>query len=325
MAAAEVDMKTFTILLLGCLTVLSGSALSQEVVITDFPIGVAGSVNQDIFKPYYSHLRVIADILNTYPLSRAVITGGADGEEYRENHDAKNPSLALGRAHILANLMIDEFNVDSTQLIIQSKDVSVKGGQHRYVSIRIDRELSELDARLSDIEDRPPAERHTTEIREVSHDIVENLRLHVGIGFSTSPFGGLPVVTAGISWKRVFFMEGIAGHTFWNDTFRFENIDLDTKRRIIGGYLIAYPLENIPVGILGGWIRVEEISDKYYKYVKLSEGPVLGLRFSPVNFISITGAYNPARHRIVDDFKSKAKNGQFMAFITAHLELGGQK
>jgi hypothetical protein len=99
-------MKQYLILTLISLAFLTGPVLSQEVVITDFPLGVGGSVDPDVFKPYYAQLKAISDTLRMYPLARAIVAGGADGEEYRENNDAKNPGLALGRAYILRNLLI---------------------------------------------------------------------------------------------------------------------------------------------------------------------------------------------------------------------------
>ena len=89
------------LLVIGCLVLLTGVAAPQEVVIKDFPLGVAGSIGQDIFKPHHDDLKAIADTLNKYPLLRALITGGADGFRYRQANVAKNPALALGRAHAL--------------------------------------------------------------------------------------------------------------------------------------------------------------------------------------------------------------------------------
>jgi hypothetical protein len=106
-------MKRVTLLILTLAIAFSGVALPQEVVIVDFPLGVAGSIDPAIFKPLFPQFQAISDTLAKYPLMRAIVMGGADGEEYYDAHDAKNPSLALGRAHALRNLMIREFKVDS--------------------------------------------------------------------------------------------------------------------------------------------------------------------------------------------------------------------
>jgi hypothetical protein len=282
-------------------------------------------VGQDFFKPYYADLQSVADTLHKYPMVTAIITGGADGERYRQNNDAQNPALALGRAHVLHDLLMNKFNVDSTQLVIQSEDVKTKGARYRYASVRISPELYNIEKRLGAVENRPPLEKHFTEVQEITNEIEENLGLHLSVGLSSSPFGGIPVVACAFSWKKVVYVEGIVGHTFWNSSFTFEGNDLDTKRRLVGGYLIYYPYNHIPVGIVGGWVRIEEISQEYYEYVKLSDGPVLGLRGSPHKFISITGAYNPSKHRITGNSKSKAENDQFLISITAHMRFGGKK
>jgi len=157
----------FILLVAGCLALLPGVTWSQEVVVSGFPIGVGGSVSRDFFRPYYPELQAMADTLRKYPLVRAVITGGADGEHYRQNHDAKNPALALGRAHALRNLLIYEFNV------IRSEDVKTKGARYRYASVHIAREVSDLDARLDTVENRPPVEKHIIEVKEISRYVPE--------------------------------------------------------------------------------------------------------------------------------------------------------
>lgn len=325
-------MTKFIVLVIAILALFIGVASSQEVVITDFPVGVAGSVNQDIFKSYYPDLKAIADTLNQYPLLRAVITGGADGERYRQNHDAKNPSLALGRAHALLIFMINEFRIDSSQIVIRTEDVMVKGSQYRYAGIRIAREISDIDnqllslkARIDTLENRPPLEKHFTEVKEVPASFTESFGMQLGVGFSSSPFGGIPVATAAVTFKNRLFLEGIVGHTFWDGSFTFEGFDLDTKRRLLGGHAVYYFSEELPVGIVGGWLRTEEIAQAYYEYTKLSEGLVLGLRGNPVDFLSITAAYNPSKHRVAGTDISKTENDQFLIYVTAHLAFGGAK
>ncbi len=318
-------MKNLTFTVVGCLLLLASFATSQEVIITDFPIGVGRDVKKELFAPYLGELKAITDTLQKYPLARAIVTGGADGERYKQNNDAKNPGLALGRAHILRNLLIDEFNVDSSQIIIQSTDTKERGGGYRFASVRVINGLSELSKRLEALENKPPMEKHFTEVKEITSEYKESLALQFGVGLSTSPFGGIPIATGAISWKSKLYAEGFAGHSFWNSTFVFKGVDLDTRRRLIGGQLIYYPNEQIPVGFVAGWIRIEEISQEYYNYAKLSEGPLFGLRASPYDFISITGVFNPAKHLIAGDSKSKSKNSQFLLTITAHIAFGGEK
>jgi len=320
-------MKTMAIIL-GCVLLLSGVVWPQEVVISDFPLGLAGSVGQDLIKPYYSELKALVDTLNKYPLARAIVSGGADGEQYRENNDAHNPAVALGRAHVLRGVLITEFKVDSSRIIVQSEDVTAKGGRHRYASVRVDRDLSDLETRVDALESRPPVEKHFTEqtiVRETPGGFAKDFGLQFGVGVSSSPYGGIPMVAGAATWKRMIFAEAIAGHTFWNGTFRFRGVDLDTKRRFIGGRVIVYPFTRIPVGLVGGWIRIEEVSQEYYKYVKLSEGPMLGLRVTPLEFLSITGTYNPSKRRVADGIRSSSANGQFLVSIMAHLAVGGAK
>jgi hypothetical protein len=302
-----------------------GAIRSQEVVISDFPIGVGGDVSASFFEPYYSQLQAVADTLQKYPMALAIVTGGADGTRYLRDNDAKNPGLALGRAHALRNVLLDKFDVDPGQLVIQSRESGSEGGPFRYASVRISMGLNEIGARLDSLALRPPVEKQVTEIREVSTSTVESMGLRFGVGLSSTPFGGLPIVTGAVTWKRIIFVEGLVGHTFWNGSFVFDNSDLDTWRRMAGGQVIVYPLSKIPVGAVGGWLRIEEISQRYYRYVKMSEGPVIGLRVTPLKFLSITGVYNPAKHNLTGDIISKSRNGQILISATVHLTFGGRR
>ncbi|UCE24990.1 MAG: hypothetical protein JSU74_02775 [Candidatus Zixiibacteriota bacterium] len=329
-------MTKYLVMIIGCLALLAGAASSQEVVITDFPLGIAGSVDPKIFEPYLPQLEAISDTLNQDPTALAVVTGGSDGQRYRSSHDAKNPSLALGRAHALLSLLMEEFDVDSTQIVIRTEESKVIGPEYRYVSIKLAPELTKeeppvdpridlLMARVDDLEARPPVEKHFTEVQTPLEEEESDLGIQFGVGVSSSPFGGIPVVTTAFTYKRVVYVEGIVGHTWWTNSFEFEGEDLDTRRRQIGGHAIIYPFENLSLGFLGGWLRVEEMSQRYYEYAKLSEGPVIGLRALPHKHLAVTVGYNPAKHRIATRETSTTESDQFLIYLTAHMGIGGAR
>jgi len=315
---------------------LCGQALAQEVVISGFPVGVAGSVEADFFQPYIPQLRAVADTLKKYPLVQAIVTGGADGYRYARQNDAKNPGLALGRAHLLAKVLIKDLKVDSAQLIIQSKNLPDTGAIYRFASIRVPRGLIDLEskihasedrlaARLGALENRPPVEKHFTEIKEVPSTFVENFGLQLGAGLSSSPFDGMPIVTAAATWRQQAYLEVVGGHSLWDNDFRFEGENLKTRRRMLGGHVTVFPFEDIRLGFVGGWMRVEQISQYYYEYVSLSEGPLFGLRFDPTDFISIVGAYNPAKRRTAGIDEADTDIDQFLVYATLYKLVGGGK
>jgi hypothetical protein len=318
-------LKRSIVAIIILLALNQGASRAQEVVVSGFPIGVGGDVNPSFFEPYYPQLKTLADSLSKYPLAIAIITGGADGKRYLQNNDAKNPGLALGRAHALRNVLIDEFDVDPGQIVIQSRETDGEGGPFRYASVRVSMELADLGARLDSLARRPPVEKQVTEIREVSTKTLESMGLRFGAGLSSTPFGAMPIVTGAVTWKRIIFIEGLVGHTFWNESFNFDGSNLDTWRRMAGGQVVVYPFANIPVGAVGGWLRIEEISQRYYRYVKMSEGPVLGLRVTPLYFLSITGVYNPSKHNLTGDIKSISKNGQLLISAAIHVTFGGRR
>ena len=318
-------MSRLIIIVMGFVASFLVVAQPQEVIITGFPLGVGIGVAPSIFEPYYPQLQALTDTLHKYPLARAIVTGAADGARYYQNNDSQNPGLAIGRAHTLRNLLVSEFNVDFTQIVIKSSYVETRGGLYRYASVRIAHELANLEARLDTLAQRPPVEKRVTEVKEIYGEMPENMGLQLGVGFSSSPFGGIPIITGAITWKRFVFIEGVVGHTFWSNSFKFDGVDLATRRRMAGGQVIIYPLTNIPVGIVGGWVRIEEISRSHSKYAKMSEGLVIGLHITPYDFLSIAGVHNPAKHYIAGDDKSKSKNNQFLVSMAIQIVFGGGK
>lgn len=318
-------MKRLILVIFGCTALLSAAVSAQEVVITDFPPGIGGHVGEDFFEPYFPQLQDIADTLAKYPLAMAVITGSADGLFYPENHDALNPGLALGRAHVLRNLLVDRFKVDSSRILVQSTDVKSESDNLRYASIRISRDLVDLEARLDSLENREPVETRVTEVKEVRTEFIENFGLQFSGGYSSSPFGGIPFIAGAISWRRMILLEAMLGQTLWTASFGLDSLNLDTWHRMTGAKVIVYPFDDIPVAAVGGWVRIEEISTNYYEYIQMTEGPVLGIRITPIKYLSASALWNPSKLRDVRRLDALSKNNQFLLSIMAHLPIGGAR
>lgn len=319
-----------------CLLMFPAIAITQTVVISDFPLGTGGSVGEDFFKPYQSQLQAIADTMQKYPLVGAIVTGGADGETFRRANDAMNPALALGRAHALRNILVNNFGIDSTRITLQSEDVKARGPRYRHATVRIAWETSKIkaglrgmsarldtvSAKLDTVVNRPPVEQYITQVTE---SISETMGLQLSAGVASTPFGAIPIVSGAVTWERILFVEVIAGHTFWNSSFSIDGEKLDTRRRLVGGLVTLFPWENKPVAIAAGWIRTEDISQQFFEYVRMTEGPLIGIRVRPYDFISITGAYFPAKRRIVTDPVQISNINEIMVFMTVHTIFGGKK
>ncbi len=335
-------MRRF-LLITFCMLLLPGILLSQEVIVSGFPIGVGRSIENDFFTPYHDALQQIADTLKKYPLAEAIITGGADGEVYRTDDNTKNPALAVGRAHALRNYMTTQFNLNPVQIAINSEEVTMKSPKGRYASVRISQESIDLAmlvarlraleantsfgdmlARLEALENQPPVEKHFTQmVPDTTKAFSDKFGIIVSTGLSTSPFGGMPVVAGGVTWERNLFIEVIGGHTLWTTKFDFNDLTLKTQKRLLGGQISYYPFENKNFGLLAGWMRVEEIADEYYEFVKLSEGPMFGARLNLARSLSITASYNPAKHREISNEFSSNKDGQFLFSLTFFEIFGG--
>ena len=333
----EDSMAKFFFFTLVCLILIPGILMAQEVKISGFPVDVGTNIEQEFYKPYYESLQKVADTLKKYPQSTAIITGSADGENYRQFHDTKNAAIALSRAHSLRIFMTQEFSILPTQFVISTEEIRVKSPENRYVSVRVVRETIDLDdrmtgelaaigQRLKALENKPPIEKHFTEIqKESAPAIIENFGVGVHGGVSTSPFGGIPIVGGSVNWQRKVFLEATVGHTFWNNQFLYEELNLETKRRLFGGHFTYYLGDDNKFGIVAGWMRIEEISQKYYEYIKLSEGPMFGLKFTPYKSLALNLSYNPSKHRTFGTDESHSKNGQFLLSLTIFDLFGGEK
>lgn len=313
------------LLLLGCLCISGGTVGAQEVVITDFPLGVGGSVDPSLFKPYQARLQAVADALRDNPKALAIVTGSADAEQYREHNDAKNPGLALGRAHALRIWMLQNFDIDSSRLLIQSQDTRVSGPQYRFASIRVFIPPTEVIVKTEPAPVPPPIVAPPVAAPVEPAKLVEHLGVQIGGGVSSSPFGGIPIVSGAITWKQRVYVEGVVGHTVWNGEYKFDTLNLDTKRRLAGCNVIVYPFERTRIGLLLGWTRIEDISREYYEYVRLSEGALIGARVEPLNWLSISGAWYPSTERKAGVEKADAKDGVFLLSVTVHKLFGGAR
>ncbi|XOU94152.1 MAG: hypothetical protein ACNFW9_04880 [Candidatus Kerfeldbacteria bacterium] len=296
---------------------------SQEVVIAGYPKGVAGSVSNDFFEPVYSQLQEVADVLNQNPTADGIITGVADGYKYHKNNDTKNPGLALGRAHVLKQLMIEKFCVDSTQLIIQSTDVKVKGDEYRYSSIRVRRELP-LPMPKADTVYLVPQ----IQVKEIHHNYYnDEFGLKLGLGVTSTPSGIIPFVSGAVVYKKWLYIEGLFGHTFWSDSRDVAGKSHDTWSRFTGGQLVIFPFEKKTVGFSAGWIRLEEISQHHYKYALMSEGLTMGIRFQFFENFELEGKYFPNKQRLAEmdrDYAVSKKN-QWLISVSYNLFFGGEK
>jgi hypothetical protein len=317
-------VKKTILLVVGLMAFATSPIMAQEVVITGFPLGVGATVNPDIFVPYGLQLQELADLLSASPSAWAIIVGQADGARYKTGSDAKNPGLSLGRSHALRNVLVNTYAVDSSQILIQSSEVSVIGDQYRSVSVRLKMPVvvPQIVAKPVPVitvkEDVAPVVQHSTYY-------YEQMTLRLGAGISATPFGPMPTVAGAVAWNHTVSLEMMLGHTFWNGSFQFEGANLQTWRRMVGGRVNVFPWQGVPVGFIGGWMRMEELAQAPHEFVKLSEGPVLGVGVVPIKHLVVEGLYNPARHRTAGEGLAVAKDSQFLLSFRLFKDFGGAK
>jgi hypothetical protein len=330
MQLKEESLMRITVLVVSLLALTASLAGAQEVVIKGFPLGVGASIGQEFWEPYTAALSDWAATLKSNPQALGIIVGRADGTRYRDASDAKNPGLSLGRAHALRNLLVSQFGVDSTRLLIQTNDVPDRGEEYRSVSVRLvlppeQKEVTAVPVNVSAPANEAPVTEPPTELTEVTNNFYDQMTLRLGGGASSTPFGGIPMLTGAVVWRGSVALNVVVGHSFWNDSYEFKGASLKTWLRMVGGGLTVYPWRNKPIGVVGGWMRVEQIAQSYYEYVKLSEGPVLGVSATPVKHLSLSALYNPSRQRLEGTDLSSSKGGQFLFGVSVFTDFGGSR
>ncbi len=317
------------------------SAPADDILIPGFPLGVGRSVDASIFEPYLPALQAVADTLKENRNAYAIVSGSADGNRFSAQHDAKNPTLALGRAHALRDLMVTRFEVNPRQLVVQTVEPEGKGDSLRSAGIRVVFEEDPIDIRIASLEqwieqhinEHPslvpqpmePLPPETTIVIERSSSPLADFGVKLGIGASTTPFGSLPVATGGVTWKRIVFVEAQFGHSIWLDGFELRGVTFSTRQRLASAYLAVYPWETIPVGFVGGWKRAETMDWDSFRYLRISEGPMIGVRVEPLHWLSITGTYTPAKQRTATFASSENEFGQLALSISVIQIWGGDR
>lgn len=301
-----------------------GTANAQEVVIRGFPLGKGESVSRGFFAPYHSKLAALAESLKVDPLAEIIVRGSRDAIRYRQDHDAKNAGLSVGRADLIEKILVQEFGADSNRVSIETLAEEERGEDYRYVTVRVVHRFGALGARLDSLEqllnslgDRPLAQLLPPQTQP------SDLVIEAGVGLSATPFGPVPIVTGAFVYRRWLYFQGEFGHTWWDTRSNFAGQRLFTWHRLAGGMVIAYPDFSRPVGLVAGWLRHEDISQSFYRYVRMTEGPVFGARISPYECFQIGFYYHPLK-RVVGTDRAKIKATQFLVSVT-YLLIGGGK
>ena len=226
-------MSRILVYVIGLVALLALPLGAQELVITGFPLGVGATVGEEFFEPHYAQLQSFADVLQAEPSSRVIIVGQADGARYTKDNDAKNPGLSLGRAHALRNVLVSTFQVDPTQIFIQSSDVPVRGHEYRAVGLRIERAQVETEATVIPVVVPAEVEKPVAIVENTNY-FYDQMTLRLGAGVSSGPYGALPMVSGAIIWGRKVSLEFVLGHTFWNQSYEFQGANLETWQRMVG-------------------------------------------------------------------------------------------
>lgn len=296
-------------------------AVAEEIVIRGFPLGVGENLDDQFLAPYYSQLAALAESLRIDPLAELVVRGSRDDSRYRNDHDAKNAGLSVGRADLVEKYLVQNFGADSNRISIETQLEKGHGDRYRYVSIRLVRRFGSLLARIDTLErqinslgQQPLAERPQPARKPEVNDFV----IEMTAGISTTPFGAVPTGTGAFVYRRWLYIQGILGHTWWDSRSNFSGRRLYTWHRLAGGMIIAYPSFSRPVGLAAGWLRHEDISQSYYRYVRMTEGPIFGARVSPFKRILVGLYYNPMK-RVIGTDRAKISANQFLVSVSYQL------
>ncbi|OGC94740.1 MAG: hypothetical protein A2W25_16135 [candidate division Zixibacteria bacterium RBG_16_53_22] len=306
------------------LLVAIGAVEAQEVIIRGFPLGAGESVDRQFFKPYLPQLEALAESLNVDPLAEIVVRGSRDAVRYRAGHDAKNAGLSVGRADLVEKILVQRLNADSNRISIETMKEDEEGQEFRYVSVRVVHRFGGLSARLDSLQKQLDSLRNRPLGQQPgAHPLVSDLVIEMTAGLSTTPFGVVPTGTGAFVYKRWLYIQGIVGHTWWDSRSSFAGRRLYTWHRLAGAMITVYPRFSGPVGLSAGWLRHEDISQAYYRYVRMTEGPVLGARVSPYPRVLIGAYYHPLK-KVYGTDRANIRWNQFLVSLSYQLIGGGK-
>ena len=304
---------------------MAASAIeAQEVIIRGFPLGAGESLDKQFFESYLPQLAALAESLNVDPLAEIVVRGSRDAVRYRADHDAKNVGLSVGRADIVEKILVQRLNADSNRISIETMKEDEEGQEFRYVSVRLVHRFSGLSARLDSLQRQLDSLRNRPPIQQLAtQELVSDLVIEITAGLSTTPFGVVPTGTGAFVYKRWLYIQGIVGHTWWDSRSNFAGRRLYTWHRLAGGMITVYPRFSGPVGLSAGWLRHEDISQAYYRYVRMTEGPAIGARISPYPRVLIGVYYHPLK-KVYGTDRANIRWNQFLLSMTYQLIGGGR-
>jgi hypothetical protein len=298
----------------------------NEVVIRGFPLGAGESLDAGFFAPYDAQLSAMVDSLKADPLAEIVVRGSRDAVRFRTDHDAKNAGLSLGRADVVEKYLVQRLDADSNRIFIETIKEDGQGESYRYISVRLIHRFQSLMARIDSLEQQLASLRdHPVALHQVPPPAPEpkDLVIEMTAGLSASPFGPIPVATGAFVYREWLYIQGLLGHTWWDSRSNFAGARLYTWHRVAGGMIIAYPHFTGPVGLAAGWLRHEDISQSFYRYVRMTEGPIFGARVSPYKRIQLGLYYHPLK-RVYGTDRAKIHSDQFLLSVTYQLIGGGR-
>ena len=279
---------------------------AQEVEITGFPQAKGIGAGKEFFKPYYPKLEEIAGLLKTDASTRLLVIGQSDGLFFKNKkyNDGLNAGVEISRIDAVVSFLKNEFQVNTSQITIQTRHVTEKGAEHRKVILKIVRspgteKLTRLPegVYIPEFQEKrligaPPSRRPSSN-ESIGLDN-EFIGLDLGLGMTSAPLGVLPTLTASIDWQKKIYIEAkIGASVFEEEKSITGGHEITTRDRLVAAYLVFFPTKDFPLGFIGGWQMNDEVLTNSNRYVRRLEGPIIGIRADIKRRISLDGLWNP--------------------------------
>lgn len=250
---------------------------ARDSVKITFDRNEGSSAFDRILKEYGTKIKGLVQLQLSYPNSRLTVSSNADGVRYFTTHNEKNAVKSLERLET-GNDLLAIFGADLHRVInVPMTNESDTGMAHRYIVITF------IPG------DSPPTPPPTPPNVKTLEPLVceppkpvaaarSPLRLHLGLGYGDTPFGGTPHAVGALSYRRWLYVEAQGSHALGNEQWSHQGVSFDTHVRSASVNVIAFPSATFPVGVAIGFSDSYRINDATGEYVQRFLSPTYGLR-----------------------------------------------
>ena len=284
---------------------------AQEFIIYGYPPNVGYSIDPSFYEKFHDTFKQVADALRADSTLVAFVWGEADSLKYPNSHDTHNAGIAVSRAHSVRDVLVYNFECDSTRVFVQSMESRKKGGKYRSVTIVLQKVAFGPENPKRDTVIHEIIRERINNIYDSTYILVDNFGFTIGAGVSSARYRTLPEAFIGIDWKRQLQLEFQGGIGVTTSDYAWEGETLTNRNVLYSMALTAYPWKTVGLGLTAGIQGEEDIAQQKSFYTRRCRQFLLGARMDVYKNIDIGVYWTPGYERNEGKENAVWVNNQF--------------